>query len=64
MTTPFASAAATCHGAAVTLQYGNALEVGRGRTAIVTDVLDGTHFVPRVHAYDTDAQSIGFQIAH
>jgi ABC-type oligopeptide transport system substrate-binding subunit len=31
---------------------------------VATDVLDGTHFVLRVHAYDTDAQNVTFQIAY
>ncbi|MEU6200245.1 hypothetical protein [Streptomyces sp. NPDC047061] len=31
---------------------------------VATDVLDGTHFVVRVHAYDTDAQNVTFQIAY
>ncbi|MFF4901588.1 hypothetical protein [Streptomyces sp. NPDC001068] len=31
---------------------------------IATDVLDGTHFIVRVHAYDTDAQNVTFQIAY
>ncbi len=31
---------------------------------VATDVKDGTHFVLRVHAYDTDAQNVTFQIAY
>ncbi|MFI6658909.1 hypothetical protein ACIBL8_25630 [Streptomyces sp. NPDC050523] len=31
---------------------------------VATDVKDGTHFVLRVHAYDTDAQNVAFQIAY
>ncbi|MEU6254452.1 hypothetical protein [Streptomyces sp. NPDC047043] len=31
---------------------------------VATDVKDGTHFVLRVHAYDTDAQNVSFQIAY
>ncbi|MFD8304500.1 hypothetical protein ACFV29_19450 [Streptomyces sp. NPDC059690] len=31
---------------------------------IATDVKDGTHFVVRIHAYDTDAQNVTFQIAY
>ncbi|MFD4600887.1 hypothetical protein ACFWPQ_23035 [Streptomyces sp. NPDC058464] len=31
---------------------------------VATDVLDGTHFVVRVHAYDIDAQNVTFQIAY
>ncbi|MFD4501900.1 hypothetical protein [Streptomyces sp. NPDC058457] len=31
---------------------------------VATDVLDGTHFVLRVHAYDIDAQNVTFQIAY
>ena len=31
---------------------------------VATDVLDGTHFILRVHAYDTDAQNVTFQIAY
>lgn len=31
---------------------------------VATDVKDGTHFVLRVHAYDTDAQLVPFQLAY
>ncbi|MER5472964.1 hypothetical protein [Streptomyces sp. NPDC002685] len=31
---------------------------------VATDVNDGTHFVLRVHAYDTDAQNVTFQLAY
>ena len=31
---------------------------------VATDVKDGTHFVLRIHAYDTDAQNVSFQIAY
>ena len=31
---------------------------------VATDVKDGTHFVLRVHAYDTDAQNVSFKIAY
>jgi hypothetical protein len=31
---------------------------------VATDVKDGTHFVLRVHAYDTDAQNVTFQLAY
>ncbi|MGW3288152.1 hypothetical protein ACWDR3_26310 [Streptomyces sp. NPDC001002] len=31
---------------------------------VATDVKDGTHFILRVHAYDTDAQNVTFQIAY
>ena len=31
---------------------------------VATDVKDGTHFVVRIHAYDTDAQNVTFQIAY
>ncbi|MGW7240971.1 hypothetical protein [Streptomyces sp. NPDC054804] len=31
---------------------------------VATDVLDGTHFILRVHAYDIDAQNVTFQIAY
>jgi hypothetical protein len=30
---------------------------------VATDVKDGTHFKLRVHAYDTDAQLVHFQLA-
>ncbi|MGD1218380.1 MULTISPECIES: hypothetical protein [Streptomyces] len=31
---------------------------------VATDVKDGTHFRLRVHAYDTDAQVVPFQLAY
>ncbi|WP_330456397.1 hypothetical protein OIB37_05570 [Streptomyces sp. NBC_00820] len=31
---------------------------------VATDVKDGTHFKLRVHAYDTDAQVVPFQLAY
>ncbi|MET7854241.1 hypothetical protein ABZT48_40050 [Streptomyces avermitilis] len=31
---------------------------------VATDVKDGTDFVLRVHAYDSDAQNVTFQIAY
>ncbi|MEH0423028.1 hypothetical protein [Streptomyces sp. B21-083] len=31
---------------------------------VATDVKDGTHFVLRVRAYDTDAQNVTFQLAY
>ncbi|WP_371573609.1 hypothetical protein [Streptomyces sp. NBC_01314] len=37
---------------------------GTSWATVATDVKDGTHFVLRVHAYDTDAQNVTFQIAY
>ncbi|KND41722.1 MULTISPECIES: hypothetical protein [Streptomyces] len=37
---------------------------GTAWATVATDVRDGTHFVLRVHAYDTDAQNVTFQIAY